>query len=73
MQAGTRGPDGDGVFVFVGGSVKARWREQRAREHVSSVENFPVTARRSHLDGMFGPASGSDFSECRVLCKILHL
>lgn len=34
IEAGIRGPDGDGVFVFVGGRVKARWREKKARKHM---------------------------------------
>lgn len=44
--------NGDRVFVF--GRVKARWREKKARKHVSNVENFPITVRRRHLNGMFG-------------------
>lgn len=47
MEAGTGGPDGDRVFVFVFGCVKARKRE-------SGMENCPIAAGRRHLLGVFG-------------------
>lgn len=47
MEAGTGGPDGDRVLVFVFGCVKARKRE-------SGVENCPIAAGRRHLLGVFG-------------------
>lgn len=70
MDAGTRGLDGDGMLVFTGGCVRTRWRENKAEKcGCPGWRTFPITMRRCHPDGMFGPMSVSDRSERWVSSK----